>query len=465
MKKSARLLRVMLLVSIACLFQVKAAQDTAKAVRKQPAAQSVVKANAKSAPHEVAGPAIIGNDADTAANPAAAPMSTQAKQKTEKNVAADTTVKNEPASQPATAEKPFPSLRKPKLKSEDINTVEKMRLEAARLREEAKALRDLADTLSRSSDEAEEKADDANDKAENLEDGLKENEMHHVAHHVRLEMERIKRIIQADVERIKKLHGVSSADDSLSLLQADSLDTILTHLSPDSGGTMEQQKKLLDKIHSNSNALLEKSKEMSVKAREMEEAADDRDDMADDLTEKAEKLAEEQNPLQLSKRFPLHFGFQLRFAQVKPFFSSTVDMLLLHGVNVSYSVTPHFEAGLQDITLYWQETMFGNRYAITAAPSARLSFFPVKRLQLGATAGASMQERVGCGRESRFSVTPYVAVFNEVWVRNHFSISPVVRLNYAAYGPYYTVALSHHSGVLPQGALWLDLGIGYNFNF
>jgi hypothetical protein len=41
----------------------------------------------------------------------------------------------------------------------------------------------------------------------------------------------------------------------------------------------------------------------------------------------------------------------------------------------------------------------------------------------------------------------------------------VVRLNYAAYGPYYTVALSQHSGVFPQGAWWVDFGIGYNFNF
>jgi hypothetical protein len=56
-------------------------------------------------------------------------------------------------------------------------------------------------------------------------------------------------------------------------------------------------------------------------------------------------------------------------------------------------------------------------------------------------------------------------VFNEIWVRNHFSNNPTIRLNYAAYGPYYTVALSQHSGALPQGALWLDLGIGYNFNF
>jgi hypothetical protein len=150
---------------------------------------------------------------------------------------------------------------------------------------------------------------------------------------------------------------------------------------------------------------------------------------------------------------------------VKPFFSNTVDVLLLHGMNISYSMTPHLEAGLQDVTLYWQETMFGNRYAVTAAPSARFSIFPVKRLQLGGTAGASLQGRAGCGRAAKLSVAPYVALFSEVWVRNHFSLSPVVRLNYAAYGPYYTVALSQHSGVLPQGACWVDFGIGYNFNF
>ena len=432
MKKSTMLMQVMPFIVTACLFPVHAAQDTAKAIKKQPAAAS-----------------------------------SQAKPKAEKPVLADTSAKNEPDTQSVAVEKPLPSLRKPKLKSEDINTVEKMQQEAARLREEAKLLRDMADTLNHSSDEAEKKADEANDKAENLEDDLKESEGHHIAHHVKLEVERIKRIIQADVERIKKLHGASasSANDSLYTFQADSLDTILAHVSNDSAATMEKQRKLLDEIHGNTNALLEKSKEMSVKAREMEEAADSREDMADDLTEKAKKLAEEQNPLPLSKRFPLHFGFQLRFAQVKPLFTNSLDMLLLHGVNVSYSVTPHIDAGLQDITLYWQETMFGNRYAVTAAPSARFSFFPIKRMQLGATAGASLQGRVGCERSAKLSVAPYVALFNEVWVRNHFSLSPVVRLNYAAYGPYYTVALSQHSGVLPQGACWVDFGIGYNFNF
>jgi hypothetical protein len=378
---------------------------------------------------------------------------------------ADTAAKAALTTEPAAVEKPLPPLRKPKLNSEDINTVAKMQQEAARLREEAKALRDMADTLNRSSDEAEEKADDANDKVDNLEDDLKESEGHHIAHQVKLEVERIKRIIQADVERIKRLHGSSTANDSLYTFQADSLDTILAHSLIDSSGTMEKQKKLLDDIHANSKALLVKSKEMSVKAREMEEAADERTEMADDLTEKAKKLEEEQNPLPLSKRFPLHFGFQLRFTQVKPLFTDKLDMLLLHGTNVSYSISPRFEAGLQDITLYWQETVFGNRYAITASPSARFSLFPIKRMQLGATAGVSVQGRVGCERPAKISLAPFIALSDEVWVRNHFSLSPIVRLNYAAYGPYYTVALSQHSGVLPQGALWVDFGIGYNFNF
>jgi hypothetical protein len=418
MKKSKAILLATAVVLVTCLFQAQAAQDTTKAVKKSAAA------------------------------------------------AADTTPKTTRPAQPAAAEeKPLPSLRKPNLKSEDINTVDKMQQEAGRLREEAKTLRDMADTLNRASDDAEKKADDANDKAGNLEDDLKEHTVHYVAGQVKLEMERLKRIIEADVERIKKLHGVATANDSLYLRQADSLDTIIVHVSKDSTGIMEKQKKLLDEIHANSSALLEKSKDMSVKAREMEEAADDREEMADDLAEKAKKLADDQNPLPLSKRYPLHFGFQLRFAQVKPFFSSTVDVLLLHGLNVSYSLTPHIEAGLQDVTLYWQETMYGNRYAITAAPSARLSFFPVRRMQLGATGGVSCQYRVGCSRPEMVGVAPYIALFNEVWVRNHFSITPVVRLNYAAYGPYYTVALSQHSGALPEGACWMDFGIGYNFNF
>jgi methyl-accepting chemotaxis protein len=236
MKKSAMLFWAMPFVLIACLVQVQAAQDTTK---------------------------------------------------TAKKLAADTTAKIAPPAQYAADERPLPSLRKPKLKSEEINTVEKMQQEAARLREEAKVLHDMADTLNRASDEAEKKADEANDKAEKLEDDLKEHGAHYVAGHVKLEMERLKRIIEADIERIKRLHGATTAKDSLYMLQADSLDSILAHVSIDSAGTMEKQKKLLDEIHANSGALLEKSKDMSVKAREMEEAADSREDMADDLTEKA----------------------------------------------------------------------------------------------------------------------------------------------------------------------------------
>jgi len=406
-------------VLFACLFQVQGAQDSVKSAKKQ--AQPVL--------------------------------------------AADTTAKPGPAAEPAAIEKPLPSLKKPKLRSDEINTVDKMQQEAARLRDEAKTLREMSDTLNRASDDAEKKADEANDKVEKLQDDLKERDMHHIAQHVKLEIERLKRIIQADVERIRKLHGAVSANDSMYMLQADSLDAILARGSDDSAASLDKQKKLLDEIHANSGALLEKSKEMSVKAREMEEAADDREDMANDLTEKAKRLADEQNPLPLSKRFPLHFGFQLRFAQVKPFFSEGMDLLLLHGMNLSYSLTPRVEAGLQDITLYWNQTIYGYRYSIAAAPSVRYSFFPVKRLQLGGTAGVSVQERVGADHDAKVSLAPYLAIFNEVWVRNHFSITPVLRFNYAALGPYYTVALSQHSGVLPEGAWWMDFGIGYNFNF
>jgi hypothetical protein len=464
MKKSTLLLRVMPFVLVAGLFQVQAAQDSTKVSKKMAGVQE---ASAKAAPHDVAGPTVIGGDADTGsavAKPAATTPAVPVKTHVVP-AAGEAAVPAVIPVEPTDADKPLPSLRKPKLRSDEINTVDKMQQEAAKLRAEAKTLREMSDTLNRASDDAEKKAEEANDKAEKLEDDLKEHDVHHVAQHVKLEIERLKRIIQADVERIRKLHGATAANDSIYMLQADSLDTILARGSNDSAASMDKQRRLLDEIHANSGALLEKSKEMSVKAREMEEAADDRDDLADDLSAKAKKLADEQNPLPLSKRFPLHFGFQLRFTQVKPFFSNTVDVLFLHGMNVSYSLTPHLEAGLQDITLYWQETIFGYRYAITEAPSVRYAFFPVKRFQVGATGGLSLQEFVGCNHAARLSIAPYVAVSSEIWVRNHFSISPILRLNYAAYGPYYTVALSQHSGALPQGACWVDFGIGYNFSF
>ena len=353
----------------------------------------------------------------------------------------------------------------PASQAENGTSVEKLRQEAARLKAEAKVLRDMADTLNRSSDDAEKKADEAKEKAETIEDEFRETDAQHVAQHVKMEIEKIKRIIQADVERLKRLHGVKTSNDTNYAMQADSLDSVLAHLSVDTSQSIEKQKQLVQEIHDNSQELLEKSREMSSKARELEDAADKREDLAEDLTGKANRLVEEQNPLPLSKRFPFHFGFQLRLTDVGSPSDKQPDLLFLHGLFATYSVTPLLDVGLQDIMLYAQQTLLGTRYAITGAPSVRLAFFPIKRLQLGAVAGVSMQGRVGCSRPANVSAAPFLSVFNEVWVRNHFSISPVLRLNYAAYGPYYTVALSQHSGVLPQGALWLDLGIGYNFNF
>jgi hypothetical protein len=419
MKPSSFLFRVMPLVLVALIIPLQAAPDSVQTSKKPAAAKSQAIPPAKA----IAGPV------DTAA-------------KTEK---LESTA---PASQ-----------------AENGTSVEKLRQEAARLKAEAKVLRDMADTLNRSSDDAEKKADEAKEKAETIEDEFRETDAQHVAQHVKMEIEKIKRIIQADVERLKRLHGVKTSNDSLYALQADSLDSVLSHLSVDTVQSIEKQKQLVQEIHDNSQELLEKSREMSSKARELEDAADKREDLAEDLTGKANKLAEEQNPLPLSRRFPFHFGFQLRLTDVGSPSDKQPDLLFLHGLFATYSVTPLLDLGLQDIMLYAQQTLLGTRYAITGAPSVRFAFFPVKRMQLGAVAGVSMQGRVGCSRPANVSAAPFLSVFNEVWVRNHFSISPVLRLNYAAYGPYYTLALSQHSGVLPQGALWLDLGIGYNFNF
>jgi|GEM_PF-3738644 hypothetical protein len=344
-------------------------------------------------------------------------------------------------------------------------SVESLRADAARLRAEAKMLRDLADTLNRSSDEAEKRAVEAQQKAEKLQLEIGEQDVRRAAGSMRSQIERIKRLIQADVERVKRTHGVKTAGDSVYEFQADSIDSVLSHVATDTSTDLDKQKKLAREIQENSRELLKKSREMSVKARELEETAGKREDLAEDLSEKANRLAEDQNPVVLSKRFPLHFGFQFRLTDVGPYNQQKVDILFLHGLSLSYTFTKYIDAGLQDVMVYWAQTPNGQRYAITASPSVKAAFFPVKRLQIGAVAGVSVQGRVGAGHKAQAGLTPFLSLFNEVWVRNHFSISPLIRLSYAAYGPYYTVALSQHSGVLPQGALWLDVGMGYTFNF
>jgi hypothetical protein len=459
MKQSSLLIRVMPFALLCMVLPLQAAQDTATTARKKATAGSSAKA-AKPAPdNTAAAPADTGTQAaqPASAAPAIAPQQPAALEKSQP--AQDQTGQLEQASPPSRIE------AAPASQTENGTSVEKLRQEAVRLKAEAKVLRDMADTLNRSSDEAEEQADKAEEKAEKIEDEIKEIDAEHVGHHVRMEIEKIKRIIQADVERLKRLHGVKTSNDTNYTMQADSLDSIMAHLSVDTGQNIEKQRQLVQQIHDNSQALMEKSHEMSSKARELEEAADKREDLAEDLAGKADKLAEEQNPLPLSKRFPFHFGFQLRFTNVASQKDNQPDLLLLHGLFATYSVTPLVDVGLQDLMLYTQQTLLGTRYAITGAPSVRFAFFPLKRLQMGAVAGVSVQGRVGCSRPASVSAAPFITVFNEVWVRNHFSFSPTIRLNYAAYGPYYTAALSQHSGVLPQGALWLDIGMGYNFNF
>ena len=343
--------------------------------------------------------------------------------------------------------------------------IDRMRREAKMLRDESQTLRTIADTLQNDADDAENKAEEAEDKAEDIEDNLREASISDAVKEIRADMERIKHRIKADIERIKAEHGNVTTTDSLTSVQADSIDTLLSRLPSDSSPQLARQKMLLLEIHTNADALIAKSRAMSSKAREMEDAADKRDDLADDLEEKADKLAEEQNLLPLSQRFPLHFGFQLRVAGIGPFTDWKPDVIMMHGMFASYSVTPNVDIGLQDITYYNKQTVQGKRHVISLSPSVKGSLFLTKRLQIGAVTGAAGQIRFGNDQETAYSAAPFLAIFNEIWVRNHFSISPIIRINYAARGLQHTVALSQHSGTLPEGALWMDFGIGYNFNF
>ena len=235
MKQSSFLFRLMPLVLAALIIPLQAAQDSVQTSKK---------------------PAVAKSQANPPAKAIAGPVDTGAK--TEK---LENTV---PASQ-----------------AENGTSVEKLRQEAARLKAEAKVLRDMADTLNRSSDDAEKKADEAKEKAELIEDEFRETDAQHVAQHVKMEIEKIKRIIQADVERLKRLHGVKTSNDTNYAMQADSLDSVLAHLSVDTSQSIEKQKQLVQEIHDNSQELLAKSREMSSKARELEGAADKREDLAE----------------------------------------------------------------------------------------------------------------------------------------------------------------------------------------
>ena len=167
-----------------------------------------------------------------------------------------------------------------------------------------------------------------------------------------------------------------------------------------------------------------------------------------------------------SARFPFKLGHQIRMTAVPPFNDDVSHILFLSGLNASYFFNEALNIGIEDITLRFQETIYGKRAGLSASAAASYSYFIAHRFELGAGGGLAVQGQVGGERSSKVALAPFIKLFNENWVSKRFSIGPVLKINYLAMGNLFARAYPFdRPRVLPQGAWWIDFGLAYSFHF
>jgi hypothetical protein len=308
-----------------------------------------------------------------------------------------------------------------------LKDIRQMREDAERLRHEARRLRAYAGKLDSESGRLEDDAENLMDRAHDAEDFADD-------------------VMEKTADSLEKMSTDSTADSTASV-------------SKGPQAIIERQQAMIKQLHDNAQDLLRKSNQIAMKVRQMEEEADRRDDVADNLYEKAEDL----DPTPYSRRFPWGIGFSFRLSSIGPYNDNDPHLLFMPGLLVSYGINDFLTIGLHDIGFYSIQTIKGNRYAISASPVAEFSATLAKRIQLGGGIGVQVQGRFGSDRENQGAVAPFLTVFNRTWAWKHGSLGPFVRLNWAAYGPQFT--MSNYSGILPEKAVWSDIGFAMHFNF
>jgi len=298
----------------------------------------------------------------------------------------------------------------------DFADVQSLRKDAEVLREQAKKLYEKAKDIRGESGDVDHVIEDLEDEADDLEDQAEE--------------------LLKQAGRLQTC--IKLSEDADELLKTDSLqldsDTIALE------GTLKEQKMLMLKMRNSADELLIKAKKISVRVREMKEGADEKGDLSDNLEDKAEaleekaeeleemadKLEEEQNMLPLSTRFRFQIGHQLRFTSVPPYNDKDPHLLLLSGLNFSFNINEFLGIGAEDITLRFNETIYGTRTAISASPVVSFSYFVARRFEFGAGVGTAIQGQVGGSKSYDIAVAPCVKLFNENWVTKRFSLGPVM---------------------------------------
>lgn len=318
---------------------------------------------------------------------------------------------------------------KPAIKTgASLQSIEELRAQAKQLRKDAEELTDLADKLADEGDNVDDKADELSDHADDLEDNLQDTAEN----------------IASSIER-----AIISGDTTL---HADSL---MRHGSV----AVSQRRELIAKIKAESQKLIAKSREIAVKVKQMETEADKRFHLAGELEARAEAL----DPRSLWERYPIQAILDANISSVPPFEDNNRHILLNSGTGFAITLSRHHAAGIKEIGFAGLMIDGDMRYLVSAAPFWEGSIFLARAIQVGVDVGLCGQYRFDPDRENILAIAPFVGLFNQFWISRHFSLGPVVRLNYAAYNDF--SIWSNRAGMLPQGALWSDAGISLIAHF
>ncbi len=178
------------------------------------------------------------------------------------------------------------------------------------------------------------------------------------------------------------------------------------------------------------------------------------------------KAEAEQDTRPYGIRYRLSFGYQNHYFFVE---DNGGDHYAVRtaGFMLSYAIRPYLILGVRDIMLFFNESVHGDRVALTLSPFVGAALYPMRRLELEAAVGAMAQLQTGLGTgESDGAVAPYVSTMVALWPVKHFSVGLVGRVAYMATGALQAGALpSERSDVVPYGTFWFDCGLSLSFHF
>jgi hypothetical protein len=216
-------------------------------------------------------------------------------------------------------------------------------------------------------------------------------------------------------------------------------------------------------MRSSADSLLQKARDINARVRTLEEDADRREGQ----TARAAADTQVSDKRPLTTRFPLSFGYQNHYTAVPPYDDGEAYVLRMSGLYFAYSFTHWLHAGVRDIMLYFVQTTEGTRYALSLSPYVGASWFALRRMECVVDVGVGLQGQAGPGPGGNDAViVPFASLGDELWLAKHFSLGPMLRVNYVAVGNLYAGALPRDkSDVLPQGSAWFDAGLSFSFHF